>query len=497
MVEAFQNMGTPSVVMLVSWLLFVLISIFTYFRKPALTAYFLAAAAISIAAAFALFCPFLYVWDEQFHALVGKNLSQNMLIPKLYPRHPLPIPQSWLSTEIWMHKQPLFTWQIALSVKLFGANAFAVRLPSVLFHGALVAAVFRMGILIFNRKTGFIAALIAMHSSFLLGLISGRVGTDHNDYIFLCYITLSFWAWFEWNQSAAKKWLYWIGIFAGCAILTKWLVGLIVFAGWGIVILSKLRRNNFWLSVKPFLLSLGTCFLVAAPWQIYTLLRFPAEAKREMAYNSEHVFKAVENHSGNAWYHFDQLRLLYFNPTDFLILFMAGLIFVIARKAKKEHKLFLLVSIGVIYMFFTIVKTKMPAFTAPVYGLVSLVIAFGITEFAALIPYRKISKAVSVALAIIAVNWILKPSPTLAEYGLHKNQERIELRNRLTKALHVIRSQGKNSDKRVVFGVDLYPFSHIAWMFFNNEIAYPFLPTEKEIKILEAKGYEVVIMKHE
>lgn len=494
--EAVQKIGNPSMVLLIGWLLFLLISLYSYFRKPKLAVYFLCAAAICIAAAFALFAPYLFAWDEQFHALVGKQLSEHPLVPKLYDHHPIKVlDPNWLSAEVWMHKQPLFTCQIALSVKLFGTNAFAVRLPSVLFHGALVAAVSRIGQLAFNRKTGFLGALLVMHSSFLLGLISGRIGTDHNDYIFLCYITFSCWAWFEWNHAAARKWLVWIGVFAGCAILTKWLVGLLVFAGWSAVVLARLKRGNFWRSIQPLLTSLAVTVLVAAPWQIYTLLRFPVEAGQEMAYNSAHVFHAVEAHLGDAWYHFDQLRLLYFNPTDFLLLFVAGLVFLIVRKVEKAHRLFILVSIGIVYLFFTIVQTKMPGFTAPVYGLVALVIAFGITELAGLIPYRKAGKVVLVALSLIAVNWILKPSPTLSEYGFGNNEIANQERKRMLKAYAFMRSYPKGTGKRVVFGVDLFPFSHISWMFFQgDDIAYPFVPSEEEIRALEKQGYFVLIM---
>lgn len=495
MIEALQHTGNSSTAMLFAWLLFVSASGYAYFRKPKWTVYFLFAAAVCIAAAFALFTPYLFAWDEQFHALVAKNLAQNPLVPKLYTHHPFEIEQNWLNTEIWLHKQPLFTWQIALSLKLLGNTAFAVRFPSVLFHGFLTIAVFRIGQLVFNRKTGFAAALIIMHSSFLLGLISGRIGTDHNDFIFLCYITFSFWAWFEWQHSSMRKWLIWIGVFAGCAILTKWLVGLLVFAGWGIVVLSTIRQKGSWLSVKPVLTAFATTLVTFLPWQIYTFIRFPAEASREMSYNSDHVFKAVENHIGDAWFHFDKLRELYFNPVDFLLLFGAGLIFLLLSKTKKEHKIFLLVSIGVIYLFFTIVQTKMPAFTAPVYAFTILIIAHGIVSFTAWIRNPKISKTICILLTLLTVNWILKPSATLSAYGFHKDEYTEAGHRHMLQAYQIMRSEGKNDPKRIVFGVELFPFSNISWMFFNGELAYPFVPTDEQVKEVEKQGYEVYVLK--
>jgi hypothetical protein len=65
--------------------------------------------------------PFLILWDEQYHALVAKNLMQNPLVPKLYANPLLEYDyRNWTGNEIWLHKQPLFLWQIALSLKLLG-----------------------------------------------------------------------------------------------------------------------------------------------------------------------------------------------------------------------------------------------------------------------------------------------------------------------------------------------------------------------------------------
>ncbi|TXI87502.1 MAG: hypothetical protein E6Q37_02070, partial [Crocinitomicaceae bacterium] len=167
-------------------MLFIVFSIVSFYKSPKFTSLFLFLSAVSIAAAVANFTTYFFPWDEQFHALVGKNLAENPLFPKLYPSNPLGLKSSiWADSVIWLHKQPLFMWQMALSIKLFGNTVFAVRFPSVIFHGLLVVSVYRIGVLILDRNVGFIAALLVMHSTFLLGLLSGRIGTDHNDFVFL------------------------------------------------------------------------------------------------------------------------------------------------------------------------------------------------------------------------------------------------------------------------------------------------------------------------
>lgn len=489
--DVISNIDSKSQILFLCWGIFLATCIYTYFKKPSFTPYFLFLSAVCIAAAFALLTPYLYLWDEQFHALVGKNVAKNPFTPELIPQNPVDTDQSiWANGKIWLHKQPLFTWQIALSIKLFGTSAFAVRLPSVLFHGILVLSIFRIGSIAFNRRTGFIASLLTMHSAYLLGLISGRIGTDHNDFIFLSYITLSFWAWFEWRLTFNKKWIYWIGIFAGCAILTKWLVGLLVFGAWGIVILPELRKGHFWNSIKPLLISFAVALFVSMPWQIYSFFRFPAEFKREMAYNSLHLFQSIEDHSGSTSYHFDRISDIYFNTLDFAIVFLISVVFLIlSKKVKTENKVYLLTTIFILYLFFTVAQTKMPSFTIPVFGFVVLIIAFGISEIAALIKRPLVQNLVFTSLSVLLINWMLKPSPTLANYNPELSSEK-EMR----KSFRFMQEKGSNSAKHLVFGVNFFPHAHISWMFFNDEIAYPFIPTDNQIKEAQEKGYSVTII---
>lgn len=94
-------------------------------------------AAFAIASSFALFDPFLHMWDESFHALVAKNAADNLLAPHLlnspnYGYQPL----LWVNNYIWLHKPPLTIWQMALSIDFFGQNLFAVRFPFVLAFSA-------------------------------------------------------------------------------------------------------------------------------------------------------------------------------------------------------------------------------------------------------------------------------------------------------------------------------------------------------------------------
>src|SRR5688572_2720311 len=59
---------------------------------------------------------FLFPWDERFHALVAKNMLEHPFKPMLIKDPVMPFNyDNWLMNHVWLHKQPLTMWLIALS----------------------------------------------------------------------------------------------------------------------------------------------------------------------------------------------------------------------------------------------------------------------------------------------------------------------------------------------------------------------------------------------
>jgi len=85
-------------------------------KRYKLSFVFLGLTAFSLFSFAALLDPFLNIWDERFHALVAKNLIDHPLMPTLYDDPVVDmLYDRWDRWHIWLHKQPLFLWQIALS----------------------------------------------------------------------------------------------------------------------------------------------------------------------------------------------------------------------------------------------------------------------------------------------------------------------------------------------------------------------------------------------
>jgi 4-amino-4-deoxy-L-arabinose transferase-like glycosyltransferase len=352
------------IILCIGFLLFIA-SIFSFelLQKKKISLSLLFLSGLFICAAMAMLDPFLNNWDEQFHALVAKNLLLHPLTPTLY-EHPLIAynPNSWISNHVWLHKQPLFLWQIALSIKLFGCNEFAVRIPSIIMVSILPLLIYRIGKISLSERIGYYAALLFCSAYYVHEMVTGFPPSDHNDVAFLFYITASCWAWVEYEYSQKKYWLLLIGIFCGAAVLVKWLTGLLVFSGWGLTILLNKKRRQSFNSYKAITISFITALVVFLPWQIYISYAFPIESSYEYGLNAKHFFTVVEDHGGDAFYYFDNLRTTFGGGqlVPFLILF--SFLFFYRNINNSIFKIAFFTFIISVYLFFSVAATKMSGF---------------------------------------------------------------------------------------------------------------------------------------
>ena len=145
--------------------------------------------------AFILFDPILNIWDESFHAVVAKNFTKHWLVPTLYDDTLIRLPTGWVECHYWLHKQPLFLWQMAISIKIFGPTIIAARLPGAILASIQIGLLFSIASKIANRKVGYYTALIYAVAYYPLALVSGAACNDQNDISFVFYITARSFCW--------------------------------------------------------------------------------------------------------------------------------------------------------------------------------------------------------------------------------------------------------------------------------------------------------------
>lgn len=306
---------------------------------------------------------YLNLWDERYHALVARNLLEHPLHPTL---RDMPVcgylSTGWTESYTWLHKQPLFLWQMMLSIKLFGATELAVRYPSILMGALMVLMVFGIArTLTSDKRIAIAASLLYCFCRYHLEQVSGSEGMDHNDVAFHFYILASTWAFVRYSQKKTWASALIIGICAGAAVLNKWLTGLVVFAGWGVSLLFALTDKDNRREWQHLLLALLVCSVVFLPWQLYIMYRFPEEAAREYAYNARHITEVLEGHTGTIFFYVGQLPA-YFGELGWLFV-PAGVIiaFMQLRKGRiaRQTGIVLLTMFIALFVFFSyIVMTK-------------------------------------------------------------------------------------------------------------------------------------------
>jgi 4-amino-4-deoxy-L-arabinose transferase len=439
----------------------------------------------------------LHSWDEKYHALVAHNMTEHPFLPTLFEHPFLSYDyQDWTSNHIWLHKQPLFLWQMALSLKVFGISAFNLRIPSALMSALLVLLIYRIGTLLLNRKAAYLGAFLYSVNYFLLDFTSGSISTDHNDLTFIFYITLSIWAFTEYKVLNRMRFIWLIGLFAACAFLNKWMTGLLVFSGWGLVALFYGNTNERVTEFKNLLKAFALCVVLVVPWQIFILNAYPQEASYELQYNGKHFFDPVEGHGGDVWFHFERL------PDHYgwlVFLLIPALIVFFTMIKKKELRLSFATFIFLPFIFFSAAATKMNAFCLITAPLMFLALGNLFYVLGSLFQRLRLPQPVlrySALLALCVIGYINLDLKTLERNHTDVDPARAEtidrnFKRRSDKIAKMIRG---NFDPLHTVVFNTGRSDNISFMFFSGITAYSFVPDSLTIADLSAMGIKILMV---
>lgn len=439
--------------------------------------------------------PFLNSWDERFHALVAKNMLDNPFKPTLYKTPILPYDfKNWSGNHIWLHKQPLFLWQMAIAIKILGVSEIAIRVPSAIMVSILVLVLFRIGKLIFNENVGFVAAVLMASNNFILEHVSGKQQVEHNDVAFMFYVILSIWSWIEFERSNNKWWLLLMGLFAGCGILIKWVTALLVYSGFAFY--RFFIQKNFFRKETLFntLLALCITFLIAAPWQFFILTHFPTEAKFEYAFNAKHFSEVIENHGGPFLFYWNEIRN---NFSQLQLLIFFGAIIVLVKRTKYSLAVPLVFMAILFYLFFSLAQTKMTSFVMPVAPLFFLIMGVAV-EFV----WSKFSKKNMLQLCLVFMSLAILLFRNLNISKISDDHWRNPemywgkfLQNTADNTNDIYKDLPRllNGDYVIAF---CNQFEEIDCMFYSGYTAYPYL-TEDDFNKLKMSGKKIAVFGHD
>ncbi len=421
---------------------------------------------------------YLHTWDERFHALVAKNMMGHPLVPTLYETPLLnPNDLNWVSSHVWLHKQPVPLWLMALSMKLFGTHEWAVRLPSILFSTAGIGMIYSIAKYWFDRRIAFLAAFLFSINGLIVELTGGRVATDHVDVHFLFFVLLSVFLTIRFIEKRNIFLPLLTGIAIGAAILTKWLPALIVLPVW---LLLVWESKKFSLSKMAFyfFLVLLAMVLTALPWQIYIYQTFPEQAAHAAEFNIRHFTEALDGRGAPLYYFLDHIRI---NYGELIYLPLVWFLWKWSKFFPDLKKLALAIWFFVPLIVFSFAQTKMQGyllFTSPVLFLVTAAFFYWLYEKQLSGISRWLQVGLLALLILLPIRYSLERIKPFDPEPINPVWAR-ELR-----AL---------GEENITKGVLLNYEKNIEAMFYTNLTVYSQLPEKEIIVELQNKGYSILI----
>lgn len=177
------------------------------------------------------------------------------------------------ANSITVDKTPAALWLMALSVRIFGLNSWAILVPQALLGVASVGVLFAT----VRRWYGPAAGLIAGTVLPLTPVAALMFRFNNPDALLVLLLVLGAYATVRAVETAGTRWIVLVGVLVGFGFLTKMLQAFLVvpvFAG--VYLLAA--PTGFWRRIRQLLLA-GLGLVVAAGWWVATVELVPASAR--------------------------------------------------------------------------------------------------------------------------------------------------------------------------------------------------------------------------
>jgi len=286
----------------------------------------------------------------------------------------------YFNNQFRFDKPPLAYWAQIASYKIFGENDFAARFPSTVAAAFVALSIFAWGSRIGGNRVGFWAAIIFTLSLQTFLHAKGAVA----DMWLVLFVTIAHWAGYEliWGtqQTPNAHWKWWLVFYISLAFgfLAKGPIAWTPLLTIGSIKLfardpQLARRFRF---VRGIVLMLA----IVSLWGIPALVRthgefFTVGIGRHVIARS---FGVMEGHGANSLGVYLLLLPFYF-VTVFLSFFpwsikLPSLVRRIWRTRDRIDN-YLIAGAAIIFIIFSLVKTKLPHYTLPAFPLIALLLA--------------------------------------------------------------------------------------------------------------------------
>jgi len=280
------------------------------------------------------------------------------------------------NNQLRLDKPPVAYWAQVASYLTFGENDFAARFPSAIAAALVAMSILAWGSRIGDARTGWWAAIIFTLS--LQTFVHGKAAVA--DMWLVLFVTLAHWAGYELIRRLATNWKWWFVFYFSLALgfLTK---GPIAWTPLLTIATMKYFARDLQLAARfKFVRGIILMLAIIALWGIPALRQTNGEFFRIGI--GRHVigrsFSAMESHGSNSLDIYLLLLPFYF-VTIFASFFPWSIkLPALTRKLwrnRDQIDIYLLCGAGVVFVIFTLIKTKLPHYTLPAFPLLALLAA--------------------------------------------------------------------------------------------------------------------------
>lgn len=308
-------------------------------------------------------------WDESRNIINAYEMYQNgnWLVPHFHGK-----------PDMWNTKPPLLFWTQVISMKIFGLNELAFRLPSAF------AALFTCGILFFFLKRYLGNIYIAIFSLMILISSTGYVRihvTRSGDFdaLLILFTTISALSFFLALNYKKPKFIYLFYIAITFAVLTKGVAGLLFLPGY---FLYGLFTNNlkFIFTNKHFYLGFLILFVFGIGYYPFREMINPGFL--EAVFNNElggRFLEGVDNNDKRPFNYYLKNIIERDFKSHYLTLILGGAFSIFTKEKKiKQLVLFSTLVIASFLLIISLSKTKLSWYDSPVYPFMSIIAGCGI-----------------------------------------------------------------------------------------------------------------------
>ncbi len=233
--------------------------------------------------------PPLFDKTEGRYGEIGREMAKsgNFITPTLHGGEPF-----W-------GKPPLHFWATALSIRVFGVNEWAARLPSFLSGIGVLIITYASGLTLFRKRKKAFPAVWVLASSLLFYLLAGQVLLDVT---FTLTLTAALASYASLVVGDGRRRLpgYLFFLSLGLALLAKGPIGLVL-VGAVVVIHALWCRSLKPLFRLPWIGGLPLMLVIASPWYILAERETPGFLR--YFFINEHLLRYTKSDYGDLYGH--------------------------------------------------------------------------------------------------------------------------------------------------------------------------------------------------